>query len=279
MSIPNTSKWQSQPEEHAGYFEVGGLHLYTVLHEAVEPVARVLLVGPFASERHNSYLAWARWARYLATRHVEVLRYDYRGIGESTGAFASMTFADWMEDVEQLSQWLRERDGEQSRKLPLILHGLETGAVLAGQAFQAGNGDALMLWSPPATANDALRATLLRFVGFQQFFKAAADRKPATSYIEQLEQQGFLEVDGYRWTLRLWQESFEVALPSALLSADENSFAYGRPVRNVKLGRGAAPFVRGGAVGFHESKDFAQLFASHFEWVSSVSVKAGAQPV
>ena len=49
------------PEERAGYFQVSGAHLYTVLHEVQEPVARVLLVGPFASERHNSYLPWMRW--------------------------------------------------------------------------------------------------------------------------------------------------------------------------------------------------------------------------
>ena len=57
--------------ERAGYFPVSGAHLYTVLHEVPDPLARVLLVGPFASERHNSYLPWVRWARYLASRQIE----------------------------------------------------------------------------------------------------------------------------------------------------------------------------------------------------------------
>ena len=52
-----------QAEERAGYYPVSGAHLYTVLHEVAEPLARMLLVGPFASERHNSYLPWVRWAR------------------------------------------------------------------------------------------------------------------------------------------------------------------------------------------------------------------------
>lgn len=74
--------------ERAGYFEVPGAHLYTVLHEVKDPIARVLLVGPFASERHNSYIPWVRWARFLAARNIEVLRYDHRGIGRAPAASA-----------------------------------------------------------------------------------------------------------------------------------------------------------------------------------------------
>ena len=90
--------------EHAGYRKVSGAYLFTVLHEVPDPLARVLLIGPFASERHNSYLPWVRWARYLAAQGIEVLRYDYRGIGESTGLFEEMTFTHWIQDVELLAK-------------------------------------------------------------------------------------------------------------------------------------------------------------------------------
>ena len=122
--------------EHAGYCKVSGAYLYTVLHEVPDPLARVLLIGPFASERHNSYLPWVRWARYLAAKGIEVLRYDYRGIGESTGIFEEMTFDHWSEDVELLADWLKSRSPE----VPLVLHGLEIGALLAGNAFHSGIG-------------------------------------------------------------------------------------------------------------------------------------------
>lgn len=36
-------------QEQASYFEVPGAHFYTVLHPVMDPVARVLLVGPFAA--------------------------------------------------------------------------------------------------------------------------------------------------------------------------------------------------------------------------------------
>jgi hypothetical protein len=55
---------QAALPEETGYFPVPGAHLYTVLHPAADPVARVLLVGAFASERYFAYHAWVRWARY-----------------------------------------------------------------------------------------------------------------------------------------------------------------------------------------------------------------------
>lgn len=260
-------------EERAGYFQVSGAHLYTVLHAVENPLARVLLVGPFASERHNSYLPWVRWARYLAAAKIEVLRYDYRGIGESTGNFATTTFADWSEDVERLAEWLRQRAPE----APLLLHGLGLGALLAGRAFNAGTGDGLLLWSPPANANQALRATLMRWVGLEQIFKFGDDRRSASDYIRELEQGSALEVDGYRWSIELWRESFQFAMPAALASEAEAAEAFKRPVKIVKLTRDAAPLAKGGLVGYDDLKDFTWLFEPHCAWLISAAVQAGKQ--
>jgi hypothetical protein len=254
--------------EQAGYLEVSGAHLYTVLHRVEDAVARVLLVGPFASERHNSYLPWVRWARYLAAQRIEVLRYDYRGIGESTGDFEGLTFEDWRADVEFLACWLKGR----SPSTPLVLHGLELGAILAGRTFDGGIGDALLLWSPPATANQALRSTLMRWVGLEQLFKCGDDRKSASDYIRQLERDSFLEVDGYPWTGKLWSDSFRFELPSPLSNQEEAAQAYRRPVKIVKLGKEAAPISKGGSVGYDEAKDFNWLFAPNLEWIAQALV-------
>jgi len=246
-----------QSLEQAGYFEVPGAHLYTVLHGVPDPFARVLLVGPFASERHYSYYPWVRWARYLAQRGIEVLRYDYRGIGESTGAFEQLTFEHWSEDVRLLAAWFATR----SPALPLLLHGLEIGAILAGQSFQAGAGDALLLWSPPANANQALRASLLRWAGLEQLWESNDNRRSAADFIRQLEQGDPIEIAGYRWSPRLWQDSLDFHLPPDL--AEQRSEP--KPVRVVKLGREAAPLVKP-YVGYDEAKDLTGLYACNFEW-------------
>jgi Serine aminopeptidase, S33 len=262
-------QFANQLPEHAGYFEVPGAHLYTVLHEVKDPIARILLIGPFASQRHNSYLPWVRWARYLAANDIEVLRYDYRGIGESTGVFDDMTFKDWSADVQLLFGWLEAR----SPHVPLLLHGLELGAVLAARAFHSGIADGLLLWSAPADANKALRSTLMRWVSLEQIFKLPDERRTASDYIRDLERGSPQEVEGYLWSTRLWQESFQLTLPIGLATEGGAASQYRRPVRIVKLAKDAVPLANGGTPAHDEFKDFNWLFAPNMEWiVSNISV-------
>lgn len=249
--------------ECAGYFTVSGAALYTVLHQVPDPVARVLLVGPFASERHFSYHPWVRWARYLAARGIEVLRYDYRGVGESTGGFEEMGFDHWSQDVEVLADWLSSR----SEGVPLLLHGLEIGAILAARSFARGLGDALLLWSPPAHANQALRLSLMRWAGLEQLFESAENRRSAADYIRQLEQGRSIEVAGYEWSSSLWRSSFDFHLPADLQDDGVACVTYKRPVKVIKLGREAAPLVKP-YVGYDEVKDLSWLYGSNFDWIA-----------
>jgi pimeloyl-ACP methyl ester carboxylesterase len=261
---------QQYPEsvlaERAGYFPVPGAHLYTVLHQVEVPLARVLLIGPFASERHTSYGLWLQWARYLAARRIEVVRFDYRGIGESTGVFAEMSFRSWVDDVERLSAWLRKRE----QNAPLILHGLGMGGLLAAKAFHNGEADALVMWSAPLNANKVLRSALQRWIGPQQLLKREEDRHPPSHYFRLLDEGQSVEVDGYEWTPELWRESLSFDLPGAMVPPNDTAASYRRPVRMVQLGKNAAPLVPGGLLlGFEESKDFSWLFAPNYEWIAS----------
>jgi hypothetical protein len=265
---------ESTLAERAAYFPVPGAHLYTVLHPVEQPIARVLLIGPFAAERHSSYIPWVNWARYLAQKGIEVLRYDYRGVGESLGAFDQMSFADWSQDVYLLGNWLADR----SPKVPLVLHGLGVGALLASLAFDAGQGDVLLLWSPPESAKQALRSALVRWINVEQLFKYGDERKPASVFIQQLEQGHPVDVEGYQWSGKLWKDSLLFHLPAAIQDETTAREEYKRPVRIVKLGREASPLVKAGTVADDRAKDFTWLFSDNWQWIAaSVDITRSVQ--
>ena len=212
----------------------------------------------------RSYIPWVLWARYLAERGIDVLRFDYRGIGESEGVFEETSFDHWCEDAHLLAGWLKN----QSPDLPLVLHGLGIGALLASLVFDAGLGESLLLWSPPANANQALRSMLVRWVNVEQLFKYGDERKPPSVFIQQLERGSPIEVEGYQWSGKLWQDSLHVHLPAALQDEGTARAGYKRPVRIVKLGKEASPLVKAGTVADDRPKDFSWLFDANWEWIS-----------
>ena len=250
-------------EEHPGYIAVPGAHLYGMLHRAACPAARVLLVGPFASERQFAYHAWVRWARYLALRGIEALRYDHRGTGESTGDFESASFEQWRADAEALASWF----SQQQPQLPLLLHGVGLGALLAGKCFSSGAGDALLLWSPPADANQALRAVLRRWAGIEQLYESPENRKTASAYIRELEGGSPIEVHGYSWQSRLWRESFTFKIPDGLQHECPAGDDQHRPVKIDRFGSTskslAMPYRR-----YDECQDLSELYSSTYAWVA-----------
>jgi hypothetical protein len=183
-----------------------------------------------------------------------------------------MTFDDWIEDVEFLATWLKSR----SPGLPLILHGLELGALLASRVFQNNVGDGLLVWSAPQSANDVLRGTLRRRIAVSHAFTGVAERKPLSDYVQQLEAGQPLEVEGYRWSGKLWRDSFRFQLPFDKASNANRAPNDSRPVRLVHLDKSAAPLVKGGWLAYDSvNPDLTGVFAENVEWIEQAVVARG----
>ncbi len=229
-----------QQSENPEYIDVHEEQLYCVHHvPAGSARGMVLLAGPFPSERPYSYIPWIRWARFLAANGYSALRFDYRGAGESTGLFENVCFTAWFEDLMILGRQLKAK----FPAAPLALHGLGLGALLSAFAFEQGLGDALLLWSPPASGREVLREALLRRLAADFVVNRNTPRKTFEDYVSDLQSGGVLNVEGYRWSKALWDDAAHFELPA--FAEPKSNSDKSRPWKSVKLQQEHAPLVAG----------------------------------
>lgn len=197
-----------EKNEKADYLDVFGDQLYYVLHSTIKDLkGRILFCGPFVSERPHRYIPIVRLARFLAENGYDVLRFDYRGCGESTGEFENFGFHAWKTDaLECLSMLQRQGIGG-----PIILYGLGMGALIAERVFHEGFGDALLLNLPPKAGREMLFEQLrLRLAN--DFVLKPPKRMTREDYVAELENGNTVEVEGFLWTPKLWAEASEYIL-------------------------------------------------------------------
>jgi len=192
------------PPEAARYFEHGGEQLYAVTHAALRARrGTLLLCGPVGVERERAYLTLVHWSRLLAAQGFEVLRFDYRGTGESSGEFEGLTSAHWLEDAAVCAARLRALHPGDA----LVLQGVRLGALLAAELFARGLGDALLLWAPPASAEEFLRETLRHDLIAQRLAGPTPAPRLRAELARRLEEGQSVRVDGYAWSPALWREA------------------------------------------------------------------------
>ena len=90
----------------------------------------IVLVPPIGRERLRCYHESANMARELASRGYPVLRFDYRGEGESSGEFSEATITSRLEDIATMTGELKRRAGVEQ----ISLVGFRMGGLLAAMA-------------------------------------------------------------------------------------------------------------------------------------------------
>lgn len=196
-------------QESFGYLEVDGEQLYFARHHARHsPRGAVVICGPIGAERERAYRTLVELGRALASAGFEALRFDYRGIGESTGAFERLCLSDWRHDVECCTRDLtRQLPG-----VPVALYGVRAGALLAAHCFRAGLGDAMIL-AAPMDAGPLLQDILRRSLIAEMLANPHAPRTTRDACIARLERDELVNVDGYFWSGRLWRDAANLRLP------------------------------------------------------------------
>jgi alpha-beta hydrolase superfamily lysophospholipase len=108
-------------------------------------VVLIIICPPLFSDYTRTHLALRELAMALAERGQHVLRFDYRGTGDSFGDLGEVTVSDWLEDIA-----LGVREGREISGSSVVrLLGVRAGALLACAAARAlSDVQRLVLWDP-----------------------------------------------------------------------------------------------------------------------------------
>jgi pimeloyl-ACP methyl ester carboxylesterase len=135
----------------ATYFGDRSARLFGVYHPPCAQVARdaaVLLCQPGAQEYNAAHWAFRKLAALLSREGFHVLRFDWRGTGDSAGESDEGCPELWLADVRTAARELLDLSGVPA----LSLVGMRLGAALALQACAAGLPVRdLVLWEPVVT--------------------------------------------------------------------------------------------------------------------------------
>lgn len=97
-----------------------------------DPTVVILISGSGPQDRDETYMGHKPFlvlSDYLTRRGIAVLRYDERGVGESSGDFNKATTADFANDVQHLVTYLKNRTDLKFKNIGLIGH--SEGAIIA----------------------------------------------------------------------------------------------------------------------------------------------------
>jgi len=131
------------------YFGTSANPLFGVHHPptALDTGHAVLLCYPVGNEYLRAHRAFRQLTSLLVRAGAHVLRFDYRGTGDSWGDPADATVDRWLEDIDTAIDELKDSSGLDR----VSLAGLRFGATLGARAaFRRDDVDHVVLWDPVA---------------------------------------------------------------------------------------------------------------------------------
>ena len=143
MSSASAAAAQPQPSYFGPSQELFGMY-----HPAEKLPARataVVLCYPAGHEALRVQRAFRNLAAAVARLGFPVLRFDYRGTGDSAGDGANATLDDWRQDLRLAIDEVKRRSG--ARRVAFV--GQRLGAALAWiETLERPDVDVLVLWDP-----------------------------------------------------------------------------------------------------------------------------------
>jgi exosortase A-associated hydrolase 2 len=196
------------PSEESVEFESGGLTLRGVVHRPAHdpPAVGIVFVHPFAEEKKSAHRTFVEMARAAADAGCAVLRFDFRGCGDSDGLFEEADLQAWRADLRRAFALAKETLGRPR----MGLLGLRLGAALAAELAEEELELAfLLLWEPVADGERYLSLTMRRSMMRRKLTEHEGGEALAE---EGQEEAGEVDFDGYLVPAEMQEQIAEIDL-------------------------------------------------------------------
>jgi pimeloyl-ACP methyl ester carboxylesterase len=168
---------------------------------APAPDRGVVFCAPYGEEAGISLKVCVNFARHLARCGYRVLRFDYRGDGDSEGRFEEASLVSRMTDIRDAVALLRQCGSSR-----VALFGLRVGASLAAMVAAANPSvEALVLWEPVVKLSDYIN-NLLRARVMAENALAGRVVLSRKNLHDELEGGGTVDALGYPLTPSAFRE-------------------------------------------------------------------------
>lgn len=211
------------------YFGPSNQPIFGIYHPATGDSGQVLTVicPPLFNDYPRTHLVLRELAMALAERGQHVLRFDYRGTGDSFGELGEVTVSDWVEDIGLAVQEGRELSGSSIVRLL----GVRAGSLLVSKAARVTDGvERLVLWDPVPDGAGYLQV-------LRRIQKEILERNPYLSRADRRD--AMREHAGYRLSERMVEEfrmldaNTYSRIPRGKLSVVRTSSGSAFPVQGV----------------------------------------------
>ena len=187
------------------FFELGEHRLFAVLHRPMAGPAQrgVVLCHALAEEKLWSHRVYVNVARELAREGIAVLRFDFRGEGDSDLEFENCGLATRTADALRAAEVLREHEPHLSGCI-FLGHRLGSAVAAMATASSPAHAQGLIAWDPIASGRDYLMQ-LLRSVLASELTQTGSARTRA-ALLESLEAGETVAIDGYGMRSPLYRD-------------------------------------------------------------------------
>lgn len=184
--------------EKAKFIHINGMKIYTILHipDHAPIKSAFVFIHPFAEEKLWSHRVYVSFAREMAQLGYLVVRFDFRGHGDSESEFVCSSLDDHFADIDCIITSIKnEFDVSQ-----IGLFGLRFGATLAATFASSRNDiDRLILWDPVINGERYMQEILRSNLATQMAIKGKVEIT-RDELISQMESGVPINIDGYLLT-------------------------------------------------------------------------------